>query len=188
MNARAAACISLFLIVLCVAPAAAANDERYGYITLESVQIQLHNDTAIIDMHYSVDEGTRFIFFLLGKQDLKNKLITILNYDDAQMQFVNLSDAEFEIDQVAYWYGNGVYWFPTHQFNVVIPKLTVVSPQVVRNFTNTNLFPGGIGYFETFASIKHRIKGYASPPFLKLPVSGSSDPSPECQDVEYVNK
>ncbi len=102
MNARAAACISLFLIVLCVAPAAAANDERYGYITLESVQIQLHNDTAIIDMHYSVDEGTRFIFFLLGKQDLKNKLITILNYDDAQMQFVNLSDAEFEIDQVAY--------------------------------------------------------------------------------------
>ena len=102
MNARAAACISLILILLCVAPAAAANEERYGYITLQSVQIQLHNDTAIIDMHYSVDEGTRFIFFLLGKQDLKNKLITILNYDDAQMQFVNLSDAEFEIDQVAY--------------------------------------------------------------------------------------
>ena len=149
MNRRAAACISLFLIVLCIAPAAAANDERYGYITLESVQIQLHNDTALVDMHYSVDEGTRIIFFLLGKQDLKNKLITILNYDDAQMQYVNLSDAEFVVGQAAYSYGNGVYWFPTHQFNVVIPRLTIASPQVVRNFTNTNLFPDGMGYFET---------------------------------------
>jgi hypothetical protein len=153
MSVRAAACISLlFLIVLCIAPAAAANDERYGYITIDTVQIQLHNDTALVDMHYSVDEGTRIIFFLLGKQDLKNKLITILNYNDAQMQYINLSDAEFVVDQAAYSYGNGVYWLPTHQFNVVIPKLTVASPQVVRNFTNTNLFPDGIGYFETVAT------------------------------------
>jgi hypothetical protein len=163
MNVRTAACISLILIVLCIAPAAAASDERYGYITLESVQIQLHNDTALIDMHYSVDEGTRFIFFLLGKQDLKNKLIAILNFNDAQMQFVNLSDAEFEVDQAAYSYGNGVYWFPTHQFNVVIPKLTVVSPQVVRNFTNTNLFPDGMGYFEIFAANQTPDQGTLQP-------------------------
>lgn len=72
MNRRAIACISLFLIVLCIAPAAAAtNDERYGYITLESVQIQLHNDTALIDMHYSVDEGTRIIFFCWENRTLK---------------------------------------------------------------------------------------------------------------------
>ncbi|ABS55919.1 conserved hypothetical protein [Methanoregula boonei 6A8] len=148
MNARAATCIFLILIALCIVPAAAANDERYGYITLESVQIQLHNDTAIVDMHYSVDEGTRIIFFLLGKQDLKNKLITILNYDGAQMQYVNLSDAEFVVDNASYSYGNGVYWFPTHQFNVVIPRLTITSPQVIRNYTNTNLFPEGMGYFE----------------------------------------
>lgn len=152
MNARAATCICL--IVLCIAPAVAANEERYGYITLESVQIQLHNDTALIDMHYSVDEGTRIIFFLLGKQDLKNKLVTILNYNNAQMQYVNLSDAEFVVGNASYSYGNGVYWFPSHQFNALIPKLTVASPQVVENFTNTNLFPptsppDGMGYFET---------------------------------------
>jgi len=154
MNARAATCICLILIMLFIAPAAAANDERYGYITLESVQIQLNNNTALIDMHYSVDEGTRIIFFLLGKQDLRNKLTTILNYDNAQMQYVNLSDAEFIVDNASYSYGNGVYWFPKHQFNALIPKLTVASPQVVENFTNTNLFPpnsppDGMGYFET---------------------------------------
>jgi hypothetical protein len=158
MNARAATCVSLILIVLCIAPAAATNDERYGYITLESVQIQLHNDTALIDMHYSVDEGTRIIFFLLGKQDLRNKLITILNYNNAQMQYVNLSDAEFIVTNASYSYGNGVYWFPKHQFNALIPKLTVASPQVVENFTNTNLFPpnsppDGMGYFETVPTI-----------------------------------
>ncbi|MGA2105426.1 hypothetical protein [Methanoregula sp.] len=147
MNVRAIACIGLLLIVL-VAPVAADNDQRYGYISLESVQIQLHNDTAIIDMHYSVDEGTRIIFFLLGKQDLKNKLETILNFNNAQMQYINLTDAEFAVDQASYSYGNGIYWFPSHQFNLLIPALTVSSPQVTRNYSNTNLFPDGMGYFD----------------------------------------
>jgi hypothetical protein len=149
MGARAAALLCLFFICLLIAPVIAANDERYGYITVESVQIQLVNATALIDVHYSVDEGTRLIFFLLGKQDLKNKLLKILNYDDAQMEYVNLSDAEFVINQAAYSYGNGIFWYPTHQFHVVIPKLTVASPQVMRNYTNTNLFPNGMGYFGT---------------------------------------
>lgn len=149
MSARAVALISLFLIGLIIAPALAANEERYGYITVDSVQVQLKNDTALVDVHYSVDEGTRIIFFLLGKQDLKNKLLKILNYEDAQMQRVNLTDAEFVVNGAAYSYGNGIYWYPSHQFNIGIPKLTVVTPQVVRNYTNTNLFPEGIGYFET---------------------------------------
>ena len=148
MDMRAIACIGLLLIVLCIAPVAADNDQRYGYITLESVQIQLHNDTALIDMHYSVDEGTRIIFFLLGKQDLKNKLETILNFNNTQMQYINLSDAEFSVPQASYSYGNGIFWFPTHQFNVLIPKLTVASPQVTQNISNTNVFPDGMGYFD----------------------------------------
>ncbi|MFA5237353.1 MAG: hypothetical protein WC362_05805 [Methanoregula sp.] len=147
MRAWAVALLCFFCIGLIIAPAIAANDERYGYITVESVQIQLDNNTALVDVHYSVDEGTRLIFFLLGKQDLKIKLLKILNYDDAQMKHIDLSDAEFVVDEAAYSYGNGIYWYPSHQFNVVVPKLTVVSPQVVRNYTNTNLFPEGIGYF-----------------------------------------
>jgi hypothetical protein len=149
MRARAAALLCIFCIGLIIAPAIAANDERYGYITVDSVQIQLQNDTALVDVHYSVDEGTRLIFFLLGKQDLKNKLLKILNYDDAQMQHIDLSEAQFVVDGAAYSYGDGIYWYPSHQFNVIIPKLTVASPQVVRNYTNTNLFPDGMGYFST---------------------------------------
>ena len=112
MGARAAAFLCLFFVGLIIAPAIAANDERYGYITVDSVQVQLMNDTALVDVHYSVDEGTRLIFFLLGKQDLKNKLLKILNYNDAQMQHIDLTDAEFVVNQVAYSYGDGIYWYP----------------------------------------------------------------------------
>jgi len=165
MGTRATAFFCLFFIGILIAPVVAANEERYGYITVDSVQIQLKNDTALVDVHYSVDEGTRLIFFLLGKQDLKNKLLKILNYDDAQMQHIDLSDAEFVVNQAAYSYGDGIYWYPTHQFNVVIPKLTVESPQVMRNYTNTNLFPDGIGYFGT-AMINETPEQASSPPGL----------------------
>ncbi|MDD4483602.1 MAG: hypothetical protein PHD55_04455 [Methanoregula sp.] len=148
MRRCAVALLCLVLAGLFMVPVSAANDERYGYITVESVQVQLQNDTALVDVHYSVDEGTRIIFFLMGKQDLKNKLLKILNYDDAQVQHLDLSSAEMIVQEASYSYGSGIYWYPSHQFNVVVPKLTVISPQVERTYTNTNVFPEGVGYFE----------------------------------------
>jgi hypothetical protein len=96
-----------------------------------------------------VDEGTRFIFFILGKQDLKNKLMKILNYEDARMNRIDLSSADFTVEDAALSYGKGIYWYPSHEFNIVIPTLSVKTPQVTRNFTMTKEFPSGIGYFTT---------------------------------------
>jgi hypothetical protein len=146
---RATAVAIFFLLLLgIVTTAVAADDERYGYITVQDVTVQLNNDAAVIHVNYTVDEGTRIIFFLLGKQDLKNKLNHILNYDQARMRRINLSSAEFIVDSAAYSYGKGIYWYPSHSFNVVIPLLTVRSPQITRIFTMTNVFPEGIGYFD----------------------------------------
>ena len=145
---RARAIAVLFLVSLCiVAPVLAVEEERYGYLKVSDITIQLENGTALIHVNYTVDEGTRFIFFLFGKQDLRNKLLKILNYDDAHMSHIDLSNAEFTVDQASYSYGDGIYWYPAHDFNVVIPNLTVRSPQVTRNFTMVKQFPGGIGYF-----------------------------------------
>jgi len=142
--------IAVFILILLgsVAPAVAADDERYGYITVQDVTVQLKNDTAVINVHYTVDEGTRIIFFLLGKQDLKNKLNHILNYEGARMRRIDLSSAEFIVDGAAYSYGKGIYWYPSHSFNVVIPFLTIHSPQITRTFAMTDVFPDGIGYFD----------------------------------------
>lgn len=145
---RACAVVLVLLLASCIAvPALAANEDRYGYITIENVQIQLENGTADIHVNYSVDESTRFIFFLFGKQDLKNKLLKILNYKDAQMKRIDLTSADFVVDEAAHSYGNGVYWYPAHEFNIVVPSLSVRSPQSMKNFSQTNRFPGGMGYF-----------------------------------------
>lgn len=146
MRARAVAL--LLLILFCaVAPVFAAEEERYGYLKISEVDVRLDNGTALIHVNYTVDEGTRFIFFLFGKQDLRNKLLKILNYNDARMNHIDLSNAEFTVDEASFSYGDGIYWYPAHTFNVVIPNLTVRSPQVTRNFSMVREFPEGIGYF-----------------------------------------
>ena len=92
-----------------------------------------------------MDEGTRFIFFVFGKQDLKTKLLKILNYDDAHMRHIDLSSADFTVDNASYLYGKVFILVPSHYFNVVIPKLSIQSPQTMKNFSMVKAFPGGIG-------------------------------------------
>ena len=158
MRARAIALL-LLISVFIVAPAFAAEEERYGYLKISDIDVQLDNGTALIHVNYTVDEGTRFIFFLFGKQDLKNKLLKILNYDDARMRHIDLSSAEFTVDQASVSYGDGIYWYPSHDFNVVIPNLTVKSPQVTRNFSMVKQFPEGIGYFAHEEEIVQPVRG-----------------------------
>jgi hypothetical protein len=147
---RAYAVVLLFLLTISMAvPVMAANEDRYSYITIQDIQIRLDNGSAVIHVNYKVEEGTRFIFFLLGKQDLRNKLMKILNYKDAKMKRIDLSSADFTVEDAAVSYGNGIYWYPSHTFNIAIPALSIQSPQAVKNFTMTREFPGGMGYFAT---------------------------------------
>jgi hypothetical protein len=147
---RAYAVVLLILVTISMAvPVMAANDDRYSYITIQEIQIQLDNGSAVIHVNYKVEENTRFIFFLLGKQDLRNKLMKILNYEDAQMKRIDLSSADFTVNDASLSYGNGIYWYPSHTFNIAVPLLSVRSPQAVKNFTMTREFPGGMGYFAT---------------------------------------
>lgn len=151
---RAYAFVLLVLLSMgLVVPVLAANEERYSYITIQDIQIRLDNESAVIHVNYKVDEGTRFIFFLLGKQDLKNKLLKILNYKDARMNRIDLSSADFTVEDAALSYGDGIYWYPSHDFNIAIPSLSVSSPQATRNFSMTRVFPGGMGYFATESRI-----------------------------------
>ena len=146
------ACAIALLIIISiglVTPALAANEDRYGYLKVQDVTVRLDNGTAAIHVNYTVDEGTRFIFFLLGKQDLKKKLLKVLNYEDAQITHIDLSSADLIVNDAAFSYGNGIYWYPSHEFNVVIPSLIIQTPQVTRNFTMAKAFPSGMGFFAT---------------------------------------
>jgi len=146
---RVRAIAVLCLIIMCMAmPVLAANDERYSYIKINDMTINLEKDQANIKVNYTIDPGTQLIVYLLGKQDLKNKLLKVLNYEDATVKNVEMNSAEILINDISYDYGKGIYWFPEHEFNVVIPNLRVVSPQVSREYRNTKKFSDGMGFFD----------------------------------------
>lgn len=136
-------CILLFML-----PVLAVNEDKYGYITIENVDITLEKGMANIDIQYTLDEPTRLIVFLLGKQDLKNRILKVLNYDDARVVQIEMDRASLVVEDVSYNYGRGIYWFPSHQFNVMIPSLRITTPQISREFCSTNVIPNGIGYFD----------------------------------------
>jgi hypothetical protein len=147
MKASAIAVLGIFLISMAM-PVMAANDERYSYITINDMTINLDKDQANIKVNYSIDTGTQLIVYLLGKQDLKNKLLKVLNYEDATVKSVEMNSAEIQVNDISYDYGKGIYWFPEHEFNVLIPSLKVVSPQVTREYRNTKKFSDGMGFFD----------------------------------------
>jgi hypothetical protein len=147
MKARAIALLCMIVISMAM-PVLAANDERYSYITINDMTINLDKDQANIKVNYSIDTGTQLIVYLLGKQDLKNKLLKVLNYEDAIVKNVEMNSAEIQVNDISYDYGKGIYWFPEHEFNVLIPNLKVVSPQVTREYRNTKKFSDGMGFFD----------------------------------------
>lgn len=137
----------LLITAVCGPVMAAGEDAKYSYITVRDVHIELNKNQALIHVNYVLDDGTQLIVLLLGKQDIKNKLLKILNYEDAKVSNIEMTHADLVLDGISYTYGRGIYWFPSHKFNVVIPDLKVSSPQVTREYKMTSEFPNGMGYF-----------------------------------------
>ena len=147
---RAIACILLILLInAMMVPVLAANAEKYSYITVKEVNITVENERAEIEIDYSIDEGIRLLVLLLGNGDLKAKVLKIVNYENARIQDINLERATIVLEKASEDYGDGTYWFPEHEFGVVVPTLNVKTPQTVRRFNMTKEIPSGIGHFRT---------------------------------------
>jgi hypothetical protein len=146
---RGTACLILVVLICALAaPAMAVEDQRYSYITVHSMEISVENNRAVITINYTLDEGIRVLVLLLGKSDLKSKLLKMVNYDNAYFIEVGLDRAVLVVDNASDDYGGGIYWFPSHSFNVVLPALRVRTPQTIREYTMTREFDGGIGHFQ----------------------------------------
>lgn len=140
--------VLLIVIAALAIPALAADDEKYGYIKVENMDITLDKDQASIYLEYTLDEPTRVIVLLLGKQDLKNRVLKIVNYEDAKVTRLDMDGAELVVEDISYNYGRGIYWFPDHQFNVIIPTLRIITPQTSKVFSSTSEITHGMGYFD----------------------------------------
>jgi len=108
--------VVMMLVAALVTPAVAGNDGRYSYITVEDVTIRLVKEQAVVTINYQIDSGIGFLVLLLGKSDLKQKVLDILNFEDAQIQTVDLEHAVVVVNNASNDYGHGSYWFPEHKF------------------------------------------------------------------------
>ncbi len=144
----AAPVVILMLFAVLAAPAFAADDPaRYSYISVESISINLAKEHAVVTVDYTIDDGISLLVMLLGKSDLKKKVLEVLDFENARVQRIDLDSAVIIVSNASEDYGENTYWFPAHTFNVQVPALTVTTPQETRSFENAQEIPNGVGYF-----------------------------------------
>ncbi|HIH02908.1 MAG TPA: hypothetical protein HA263_03330 [Methanoregulaceae archaeon] len=141
------ALLCLLMLLLLAGGAAAAETNRYSYLSVDRVAINLSGTQATIVADYHIDQAIRPLVAIFGRGDLHQKVRRVLGFENARVVELSLDRAELVVDNASMDYGEGSYWFPAHTFGVVVPSLTVSSPQDTRLLTQTDAFPRGIGYF-----------------------------------------
>ncbi len=140
--------IVILLILVCIIPSVAAgeNDNKYSYITIDSVNLELTKDKAIYDINYHIDGGVELLVIFLGKNDLKDKLEKIFSLQDADFGTTSMTNAKVTVKNPSVDYGDGSYWFPKKNLGVTVPEVNVKTARSDRTFYNISEIPG-IGYF-----------------------------------------
>jgi hypothetical protein len=136
---RAALC--LLMLLLLAGGAAAAETNRYSYLAVDRVAINLSGPEATVVADYRIDPGIRPLVAIFGRGDLHQKVRRVLGFEDARVVELSLDRAVLVVDNASMDYGEGSYWFPAHAFGVVVPSLTVPSPQKTRQSSPTHPFP-----------------------------------------------
>jgi hypothetical protein len=128
---------------------------HYGYITVRSINMTLDGTDAEIALTYEIDPWMSFLVFLFGKQDLKDRLLKIINYPEANpareqvitYKYVDNTRAVIDITNAALSYGDNSYWYSAHAFRVEVPEFIIQTPSGDRNYTNIREMDRGFGFF-----------------------------------------
>ena len=127
---------------------------HYGYITVNSVDVNLDGVNAVYTVNYSIDPWIAFLVFLLGKQDLKDRLLKIINppvpgsgqTQAIVFQYVDNEKAVISVSNAAMSYGDNTYWYPEQEFAVTIPQITFTA-SFTKTYNNTRVIERGFGYY-----------------------------------------
>ncbi|HJK01040.1 MAG TPA: hypothetical protein O0X73_01885 [Methanocorpusculum sp.] len=127
---------------------------HYGYITINSVDVILEGANAVYTINYSIVPWIAFLVFLLGKQDLKNRLLKIINpsktnngqVQEIVFQYVDNEKAIILVSNASISYGDDTYWYPKQEFAVQIPRITYTA-SFTKVYNNTRGIERGFGYY-----------------------------------------
>jgi hypothetical protein len=126
---------------------------RYGYITIDSVDVKLDGVNAVYTINHSIDPWIAFLVLLFGKQDLKDRMLKIINppipnNDQTQkivFQYVDYEKAIILVSDTAMSCGSNTYWYPRQEFAITIPQTTFTAAST-KIYNNTRMIERGFGY------------------------------------------
>jgi hypothetical protein len=147
MNGNSRAFLLVFLLLIIADTASAENEQNQGYICIQSVNITLQPGYADVSVTYSLDGAFRFLILMFGENDVKTRLLEMLAFENATIVRMDYESADLKLYDIKPVYGDGLYWFPAHQFGTVIPNLSIHSNQSSRQYENVNRLEDGIVYY-----------------------------------------
>ena len=137
----------IFFVLTGATHTLAAEPETHGYIDIHNVTISLKPGYADVHVSYTLDDAFRFLILMFGENDVKTKLFSLLNFENATLERMDYDSADLRVYETKPVYGDGLYWFPAHQFGTTIRNLTIISNQSTQHLQNVSKIPSGIVYY-----------------------------------------
>lgn len=137
----------IFFLLFGVSHTLAADPETHGYIDIHNVTVFLKPGYADVHVTYTLDDAFRFLILMFGENDVKNRLFSMLNFENATLVRMDYDSADLKVYDIKPVYGDGLYWFPAHKFGTTIPNLTIISNQSTQHLQNVSKIPNGIVYY-----------------------------------------
>lgn len=137
----------LCMLSICCSVVLAAEPPAKGYMDIQSVDIDLKPGYADVNVTYSLDDAFRVLVLMFGENDVKTRLLSTLAFENATIERMDFESALVKVYDIEPVYGDGLYWFPAHQFGSLIPELTITSNQSCIKLTNVSGMQEGIVYY-----------------------------------------
>jgi hypothetical protein len=147
MNRNSWAFLLVFLLISTNQSSFAAEPESHGYLTITNVTIDLQPGYADVHVMYTLDDAFRFLILMFGENDVKTRLLDILNFQNATLIRMDYESADIIVYDIHPVYGDGLYWFPAHKFGTIIPNLTIRSNQSCQQLSDVSQIENGIVYY-----------------------------------------
>lgn len=133
-------------------------DNRYGYLHVQSVEYTMNNMNAEIRITYTIEPWIAFLVYLFGKQDLKKRVIGVMQYpepgyeaiQDLTFTYIDSNHAILSLKNAALDNQDNSYWIRPHSFGCTIPLLTfAISKNDIKTYMNVKDMEKGIGFFRS---------------------------------------
>lgn len=137
--------IGLFLIL--VSQSYASETDSEGYLSINSVNITLMPGYAQVHVEYVLDDAFKLLALMFGENDIRNRLLERLAFGNATIVSINSTAADLLVYDVQPVYGDGLYWFPAHEFGDEIPEVSIITNQSCERYEHVKKLENGIVYY-----------------------------------------